>query len=78
MLPVNFFFPTVDRNKASMRQASAKHVDEYIASIWDRLRTALQEAQARSMAEACQQKWYDNRKIGAVNLKPGTSEGRCF
>ena len=23
------------------------------------------------MAEACQQKWYYNRKIGAVNLKPG-------
>ena len=23
------------------------------------------------MAEACQQKWYYDRKIGAVNLKPG-------
>ena len=23
------------------------------------------------MVEACQQKWYYNRKIGAVNLKPG-------
>ena len=23
------------------------------------------------MAEACQQKWYYNRKIGTVNLKPG-------
>ena len=54
-----------------MREASAKHVDVYIASIWDRLRTALWEAQAQSMAEACQQKWYYNRKIGAVNLKPG-------
>ena len=46
-------------------------MDEYIASIWDRLRTALQEAQAQSMAEACRQKWYYNREIGAVNLKPG-------
>ena len=27
--------------------------------------------QAQSMAEACQQKWYYDRKIGAVNLKPG-------
>ena len=35
------------------------------------MRTALWEAQAQSMAEACQQKWYYNRKIGAVNLKPG-------
>ena len=54
-----------------MREASAKHVDEYIASVWDRLRTALWEVQAQSMAEACQQKWYYDRKIGAVNLKPG-------
>ena len=23
------------------------------------------------MAEACRQKWYYDRKIGAVNLKPG-------
>ena len=37
----------------------------------DRLRSALQEAQAQSTAEACQQKWYCNRKIGAMNLKPG-------
>ena len=54
-----------------MREASAKHVDKYIASVWDRLRTAPQEAQAQSMAEACQQKWYYDRKIGAVNLKSG-------
>ena len=54
-----------------MREASTKHVDEYVASIWDRLRTALQEVQAQSMAEACQQKWYYDRKIGIVNLKPG-------
>ena len=54
-----------------MREASTKHVDMYVASIRDRLRTALREAQAQSTAEACQQKWYYDRKIGAVNLKPG-------
>ena len=54
-----------------MREASAKHVDEYIASVWDRLRTILQEVQAQSMVEACQQKWYYDRKIGVMNLKPG-------
>ena len=43
----------------------------YIASIWDRLRTALWKVQAQSTAEACRQKWYYNRKIGTVNLKPG-------
>ena len=50
----------------------------YVASVRDRLRSALQEAQAQSTAKACQQKWYYDRKIGTVNLKPGTSEGRCL
>ena len=54
-----------------MRQASTKHVDVYIASVQHRLRTALQEVQAQSIAEACRQKWYYDRKIGAVNLKHG-------
>ena len=54
-----------------MGEASAKHVDEDITSVQDRLRTTLWEAQAQSMAEACRQNWYYNRKIGMVNLKPG-------
>ena len=54
-----------------MRQASTKHVDEYMASIQDRLRTTLGEAQAKLMAEAHRQKQYYDRKIGTVNLKPG-------
>ena len=37
----------------------------------DRLRSALWEAQAQSTTEACWQKWYYDRKIGIVNLKPG-------
>ena len=41
-----------------MREASAKHVDEYMATVCDQLRTALQEAQAQLTAEAQQQKWY--------------------
>ena len=43
----------------------------YVASMRDRLRSTLQEAQVQSTTETCQQKWYYNRKIGAVNLKPG-------
>ena len=54
-----------------MREASAKHVDKYIASVWERLRTTLREVQAQLTMEACPQKWYYNRKIGVVNLKPG-------
>ena len=69
-LPVDFVFPTIGSNEAPMREASSKHVDMHVASVWDRLRTALQEAQAQSTAEAHRQKWYYDRKIGAVNLKP--------
>ena len=69
-LPVDFFFPTIGSSEAPMREVSAKHVDKYVTSIWDRLRTTLWEAQAQSMAEAHWQKWYYDRKIGAVNLKP--------
>ena len=54
-----------------MREASTKCVDVYIASIQDRLWTALWKMQVQSMAEACRQKWYYDRKIGTVNLKPG-------
>ena len=53
-----------------MREASARSVDVYIASVRDKLRSALWEAQAQSTAEACQQKQYYNRKIGTMNLKP--------
>ena len=43
----------------------------YVTSVRDKLRTALQEAKAQSIAKAHQQKWYYDRKIGMVNLKPG-------
>ena len=54
-----------------MREASTKHVDVYAASLWDRLRTTLWEVQAQSTMEVFSQKWYYNRKIGTMNLKPG-------
>ena len=54
-----------------MRVVSAKCVDMYVASVWDRLRTNLWEVQAQSMAESHRQKWYYDRKIGTMNLKPG-------
>ena len=70
-LPVNFIFPTIGSNETPMREAPARSVDVYVASVRDRLRSALQEAQAQSTTEACRQKWYYNRKIGTVNMKPG-------
>ena len=70
-LLVDFVFPTIGSNEAPMREASAKCVDVYIASLQDILRTALWELQAQSTVEAYQLKWYYDRKIGTVNLKPG-------
>ena len=70
-LPVNFVFPTIGSNEAPMREASARNVDMYVATVRDQLRSALWEAQAQLTTEACQQKQYYDRKIGTVNLKPG-------
>ena len=70
-LPVKFVFPTISSNEDPTREASAKCMDVYIASVQDRMRNTLWEAQAQSMVEACWQKQYYDRKIGAVNLKPG-------
>ena len=70
-LPVNFYFPTFRSAQAPMREASAKHVDEHVATVHDQLRTTLWDAQAQSTAEVQQQKWYYDWKIGTVDLKPG-------
>ena len=70
-LPVDFVFPTVGSNEAPTKEASTRKVDTYVASVRDQLRSTLREAQAQSTAEACWQKWYYDRKIGTVNLKPG-------
>ena len=53
-----------------MREASARNVDVYVASVREQLGSALREAQTQLTAEACQQKWYYDRKIGTMNLKP--------
>ena len=54
-----------------MREASARKVDTYVASVRDQLRGALREAQAQLTAEACQQKQYYDQRVGTVNLKSG-------
>ena len=69
--PVNFYFPTFRSTEAPKRGASAKHVDEYVATVHDQLRATLWETEAQSMAEAQRQKWYYDQKVGAMDLKPG-------
>ena len=70
-LPLNFIFPIIGSNKAPLTEAFARSVDVYVASVWDRMRSTLQEVQAQYTTEAHWQKQYFDRKIGAVNLKPG-------
>ena len=72
-LPVNFYFPTLRSAEGPGRGTSTKCVDKYVAIVRDHLKTALQEAQAQSMAEAQRQKWYYDQKIGAMHLKPGNT-----
>ena len=40
-LPVGFYFPTFRRIEAPKRGVSAKHVDEYVATVHDQLRATL-------------------------------------
>ena len=52
-LSVDFVFPTIGSNEVPTRDTSAKCVDVYVASVQNRLRTTLWEAQAQSTTEAC-------------------------
>ena len=70
-LPVNFCFPNFRSAGAPVRQAYAKHVDEYVATVHKQLRTTLWEAQGQSTAEAQWQKWYYDQMIDAMDLMPG-------
>ena len=55
-LPFYFYYPTLRSTEGPRRGTSTKHVNEYVATVRDHLRTALQEAQVQSMAEAQRQK----------------------
>ena len=71
-LLVDFVFPTVGSNKAPMREASARNVDVYI-SFCER---PIEEHPTGGAGPIDQwsmptEAWYYDRKIGAMNLKPG-------
>ena len=46
-------------------------IDEYVASLYDRLRKSLVIAQDCAVNEAQRQKWLHDHKVGAVELRPG-------
>ena len=64
-LPIDLLFPTC------RTQILACTIDEYVASLYDRLRRSLVIAQDCAIKEAQRQKWLYDRKIGAVELRPG-------
>ena len=68
---VNFYCHTFRSAEVPKRGASAKSVDEYMATVHNQLRAVLWDAQVQSMAEAQRQKQYYDQKIGTMDLKPG-------
>ena len=64
-LPIDLLFPT-------RRMQTLTHtIDEYVASLYDRLQKSLVIAQDCAMKEAQRQKRLYDRKVGAVELRPG-------
>ena len=64
-LPIDLLFPT------RQTQMLTRTIDEYVASLYDRLRESLAITQDCAVKEAQRQKWLYNRKVGAVELRPG-------
>ena len=64
-LPVDLLFPTVRRDENS------RTTDEYVTSLYDKLKSALASARDTAILEAQRQKWLYDRKAGAVELHPG-------
>ena len=64
-LPIDLLFPTC------RTQMLTRTIDEYVASLYDRLQDSLAIAQDCAVKEAQRQKWLYDRKVGAVELRPG-------
>ena len=64
-LPIDLLFPT------HRTQMLTRTIDEYVANLYDRLRQSLVIAQDCAVKEAQRQKWLYDRKVGAVELRPG-------
>ena len=64
-LPIDLLFPT------RRTQMLTRTIDEYIASLYDRLRKSLVITQDCAVKEAQRQKRLYDRKVGAIELRPG-------
>ena len=64
-LPIDLLFPT------GQMQMLTCTIDKYVASLYNRLRESLAIAQDCAVKEAQRQKRLYDRKVGAVELRPG-------
>ena len=64
-LPIDLLFPM------RRTQMLTRTINEYIASLYNHLRKSLVIAQDCAVKEAQRQKWLYDRKVGAVELRPG-------
>ena len=64
-LPVDLLFPTVRRDENSQT------TDEYVTSLYDKLKLALASARDTALLEAQRQKWLYDRRARAVELHLG-------
>ena len=64
-LPVDLLFPTVNKREWT------RTIDEYVKAFYERLTECLQLAQESTSKEAKRQKRLYNRKVGAMELRPG-------
>ena len=64
-LPVDLLFPTVRRDENS------RTTDEYVTSLYDKLKSALASARDAALLEAQRQKRLYDCRAGAVELHPG-------
>ena len=64
-LPIDLLFPT------AVQQGSTRTIDDYVLSLYERLKEALPVARDSTIMEARQQKRHYDRRAGAVELQPG-------
>ena len=64
-LPIDLLFLTRRAHELS------RTIDEYVRTLYDRLRNSLRLAQESALKEAHRQKRLYERKVGAVELRPG-------
>ena len=64
-LPIDLLFPM------RRTQILTHTIDEYVASLYDRLRKSLVIVQDCAIKEAQRQKWLYDCKVGAIELRPG-------